>query len=178
MPDLLTQLTSFTVFAAIAALGFCFLLASLLFGEIFGHFGDFDHDLDHGPTFFSPRVLSVFVTAFGASGAIAVHYGLSSLPASLIGFLNGVLFGTMIYWFARFLHGQQASTHVEGTDLVGKVARVTVAIPADGVGQVRVQLGDELVDKVAKSRSGEAIRDNHAVVIEQVLGEIVVVRPQ
>lgn len=178
MPELLTQLTSFTVFVGIAAVGFCFLLISLIFGEVFEHFGDFDHDIDHGPTFFSPRVLSVFITAFGAAGAIAIHYGFSSLGASIIGFLNGMIFGTMIFWFAKFLHGQQASTHVEGADLAGKVGRVTIAIPAGGVGQVRVQLGDELVDKVAKSKSGEAIRENNAVVIDQVLGEIVVVRPQ
>ena len=53
--DLLPPLNAFTVFLAIAAVGFLFLMVSLFFGEIFDHFdGGLDHDLDHGgPGFFS-----------------------------------------------------------------------------------------------------------------------------
>ena len=78
------ELNAFTVFLAIAAAGFLFLLLSLFFGGIFDHFdGGFDHDVDHGgPGFFSTRVISVFVTAFGGFGAIATYYGFGPLPAS------------------------------------------------------------------------------------------------
>ena len=82
MTELFSQFSAFTVFLAIAAIGFLFLLVSLIFGEIFEHFGDghFDHDLSHGgPSFFSVRILSVFVTAFGGFGAVGIHYGLSML---------------------------------------------------------------------------------------------------
>lgn len=180
MPDILTQLSSFTVFLGIALLGFGFLVISLFFGELFDHLGaDFDHDLDHGgPGFFSPRVMSVFITAFGAAGAIATQYGLSPVPASGIGFVSGLTFATLIFYFARFLYGQQASTKLEGTDMVGKTARVVVAIPKGGVGQVRIQIGEELVDKIARSKDEEAIRENTPVTIEQSLGEILIVRPQ
>ena len=63
----LFSLNAFTVFLAIGALGFLFLMVSLVFGEIFEHLdSSLDHDLDHGgPGFFSTRVMSVFVTAFG-----------------------------------------------------------------------------------------------------------------
>ena len=73
-------LNAFSVFLAIAAVGFLFLMISLFFGEIFEHFdGSLDHDLDHGgPGFFSTRVLSVFITAFGGFGAIATDYGLGT----------------------------------------------------------------------------------------------------
>lgn len=178
MPGWLSQVSAFSVFLSIAALGFLFLLVSLMFGEIFEHFGDFDHDLDHGgPSFLSPRVLSVFITAFGGFGAVGIYYGLSTPAASGVGFASGVCFATMIYLFARFLYGQQASTHLQSEDLLGKTARVVVGIPKGGVGQVRCQLGEEVFDKIARSKDGGAIPENTIVVIDQILSEIVVIRP-
>jgi membrane protein implicated in regulation of membrane protease activity len=171
----LMQPSAFTVFVAIAAVGFLFLLITLFFGEIFEHF---DHDFDHGgPSFFSTRVISVFVTAFGAFGAIAVRYGLSPLAASGVGFASGLAFGSLVYLFAQFLFGQQASSDVHTTDLVGQSARVIVSIPAGGVGQVRCRIGEELVDKIARARDGLAIAEHTAVRIEEILGEVVVVKP-
>lgn len=174
--DLFEGMSAFTVFLAIAAVGFVFLLVSLFFGEIFEHF---DVDFDHGgPSFFSARVISVFVTAFGSFGAIGVRYGLSPLGASLAGTGGGVLFGSLVYMFARFLYGQQASSDVGAADLLGQSARVVVTIPAGGVGQVRIRLGEELVDKIARAGDGNAIAEHSAVKIEQVLGEVVVVKRQ
>ena len=179
MPDALTHLSAFTVFLAIAALGFLFLLISLVFGEIFEHFegAGWDHDLSHGgPSFLSVRVISVFVTAFGGFGAIGVHYGLSTLAASGLGFVSGLGFASMIYAFARFLYGQQASSDIHSTDFVGQTARVIVRIPADGVGQIRCQVGEDLVDKIARSEDGQPIPENTLVEVKQLLGEVVVVR--
>ncbi len=181
MPDWLTQVSAFTVFLGIGGVGFLFLLISLIFGEVFEHFDhSFDHDLDHGgPTVLSPRVMSVFITAFGGFGAMATHYGLTILPASGVGFVAGATFGAIIFYFARFLYGQQATTQVRSADITGRTARVIVAIPgAGGVGQVRVQVGEEIIDKVARSRDGAAIAANAIVEVQEVLGEIVIVRPQ
>jgi membrane protein implicated in regulation of membrane protease activity len=171
-------LNAFSVFLAIAAIGFLFLLISLFFGEMFEHFdGGLDHDLDHGgPGFFSTRVLSVFITAFGGFGAIATEYGLGPLAASGIGALGGVILATPIYFFARFLFGQQATSESRTQDLVGQVGRVVVTIPPGGVGQVRCKIGEELVDKIARGRDPEAIAENTSVVVEEVVGETVVVR--
>jgi membrane protein implicated in regulation of membrane protease activity len=178
LAELFSQFSAFSVFLGIAAVGFVFLLISLIFGEMFEHFGDghFDHDLGHGgPSFFSTRILSVFITAFGGFGAIGTHYGLSVLPSSGLGFGSGVFFASLIYAFAHFLYGQQASSDVKTSDMVGKAARVVVAIPAGGVGQVRCQLGEELFDKVARAADDAAIPENTVVRIEQILGEIVIV---
>jgi hypothetical protein len=180
LAGLFETLSAFTVFLAISAIGFVFLLVTFLFGEAFEHLG-FDHDIDHdldggGPSFFSPRVLSVFITAFGGAGAIATYYGLSTLPASGVGLLTGGVFGAMIYAFARFLFGQQATTEVKTLDFVGRTARVIIGIPKDGVGQVRCQIGEEMVDKVARSGDGKAIAENTPVKVEQVLGEMVIVK--
>jgi len=176
--DLSQGVSAFTVFLAIAAVGFAFLLVSLFFGEIFEHFdGALDHDLEHGgPGFFSTRVLSVFVTGFGGFGAIATDYGFGPLPASGIGALSGVVLAMPVYWFARFLYGQQASSDSRTSDLVGQTGRVVVAIPAGGVGQVRCRIGEELIDRLARARDRIAIAENDAVVIEEVVGETIIVK--
>jgi hypothetical protein len=175
------QLSAFTVFLGIGAIGFLILLTSFFFGEIFEHFdgGGWDHDLGHGgPSFFSMRVLSVFITGFGGFGAIGIHFGLSVLVSSGVGFLSGLMAASIIYSFAKFLYSQQASTEVKTSDLVGRTARVVVAIPAGGVGQVRCQIGEELIDKTAQTADGSGIAENAIVHVEQVLGEIAIVRHQ
>jgi membrane protein implicated in regulation of membrane protease activity len=174
------ELNAFTVFLAIAAVGFLILILSLFFGGLFDHLdGGLDGHMDHGgPGFFSTRVVSVFVTAFGAFGAIATNYGLGPLAASSIGFVGGFILATPIFLFARFLYGQQASSESRTSDLVGQTGRVIVTIPAGGVGQVRCRIGEELIDKVARARQGDVIPENSAVRVEEVLGEMVIVTRQ
>lgn len=173
--EFLPPLSAFTVFLAIAAIGFLFLVIALVFGEIFDFF-DHDTDVDvGGPGIFSTRVMAVFVTAFGGFGAIATKYGAEPVVASLVGLASGVVFGGAILGFARFLYGQQASSEVRSGDLVGQSARVIIAIPANGVGQIRCRIGEELVDKIAQSRDGAAIAEHASVKVETVLGETVIV---
>ena len=174
--DFLPQLSAFTVFLAVCAVGFLFLLISLVFGGLFDFF-ETDHDFDTGgPGFFSSRVMAVFVTAFGGFGAVATYYGLGAVPASLVGFGSGLVFGGAIYALARVLYNQQASTEVRAGDLVGAIGRVVIGIPSGGVGQIRVRLGEELMDKIARTRDGMAIAENTSVQIEEVLGETVIVK--
>jgi membrane protein implicated in regulation of membrane protease activity len=101
---------------------------------------------------------------------------LSPLPASAIGFAGGLVFGGAVYVFARFLYGQQASSELRSSDLVGQSARVVVTIPSGGVGQIRCRLGEELIDKVARAGDNGTIPENALVKIEEVLGEVVIVR--
>lgn len=182
MSEWLSSVTAFGVFLSIAGIGFLFLLISLVFGEVFDFFhfdADFDHGLDHGgPSFFSTRVLSVFITAFGGVGAIGVRYGMSTGTASLLGLGSGAALGSLIYWFAHFLYSQQASSDMSSRDMVGQTGRVIVGIPAGGVGQVRLQMGETLVDKIARSHDGEPIPENAVARVEEILGETVVVRRQ
>lgn len=176
--DFLSPSTAFSVFLAVASVGFLFLMISLVFGEIFDFFdGGLDHDLEHGgPGFFSTRAMGVFITSFGGFGAIGTHYGLSPLPASLLGLGSGLVFGGAVVVFARFLYGQQASSDVRAHDLVGQSARVVVTIPPGGVGQVRCRVGEELIDKVARAGDDGLIPENATVRVEDVLGEVVIVR--
>ena len=123
MADWYAHVSQFTVFLALSAAGFLFLLVALFFGEIFEHLdGSADHDCGHGgPSFFSVRIISVFITAFGGFGAVATHYGFGVLGSSGVGFLSGATFAGLIYAFASFLYGQQASTDIHPRDVVGQI---------------------------------------------------------
>ena len=86
--------------------------------------------------------------------------------------------GGAVYAFGRFLWSQQSATEVRTTDLVGQTARVNVAIPEGGLGQVRCRIGEQLVDKIARADDGKAIAENSVVQIQEVLGETVIVKRQ
>jgi len=175
------SLSAFAIFLAIAAVGFLFLIVSLMFGEIFGH-GDIGahggdvHGDAHGVGFLNLRVLSVFVTAFGGFGAIGVHLGYRTEISTAIGLVGGFIFGGIIYLFASFLYGQQASSGVGVGELVGRTGQISVAIPAGGLGQVRCALGESVVEKLARTVDGGAIPANTSVKIESIVGETVLVR--
>jgi membrane protein implicated in regulation of membrane protease activity len=180
----LLGISAFTIFLAIAAIGFLFLVVSFAFGEVFGHgdMGGHDADVhgdlhgDHGVSFFSTRILSVFITAFGGFGAVGVHLGYRIEISTGIGLLGGLVFGTLIYLFASFLYSQQASSDIRVSELVGRTAQVTVAIPPNGLGQVRCALGESIIEKIARTQDGAAIPANTSVRIESVVGETVLVR--
>ena len=100
---------AFTVFAAIGLIGFLFLLLSLVIGELFDHGADLGHGgFEHGgPGFLSSRVLSVLVTAFGGTGAIATQMGAGTMVSSIIGAVVGL---TLILlkkqeWSSRLPYG-------------------------------------------------------------------------
>jgi len=180
----LLGISAFAVFLGIAALGFLFLLVSFVFGEASGHgsLGAHDaapHDVHgdaHGVSIFSTRILSVFITAFGGFGAIGIHLGYRIEVSTVLGLVGGVVFGGLIYMFASFLYSQQASSDVRVSELIGRTAQVTVAIPQDGLGQVRCSLGESVVEKIARTEDGGAIPVNTSVKIESIVGETVLVR--
>jgi hypothetical protein len=60
--------------------------------------------------------------------------------------------------------------------MLGQTGRVIIGIPAGGVGQVRCRVGEELVDKIARSHDGAPVPEHSTVRVEEVLGETIVVR--
>ena len=177
---ILAAFSAFGVFLGLAAIGFLILIVSFVMGEIFD-LGDWfgHHDIDThggGPSFLSGRILSVFVTAFGGFGAIGIHSGFGMGVSTAMGLASGFVFGGLVYAFVRFLHGQESSSNIRVGDLVGNSAEVTVAIPKGGLGQVRCQLGESVVEKIARSADGGEIPSNTLVKIEAIVGETVLVR--
>ena len=178
---ILLSFSAFGIFLGIAAMGFFFLLFSLLAGDLFGHGDVGGHAADvhgdiQGVSFFSTRVLSVFITAFGGFGAVGIHLGYSIELSTLLGLVGGIIFGGIIYLFASFLFSQQASSDIRTSDLVGGTAQVTVAIPAGGLGQVQLTLGESVIEKIARSQDGGAIPAGVLVIIEAIVGDAILVR--
>lgn len=176
--DFISSTNLLLLFAIIGGVGFVFLLASLVLGDIFEMFGGEadiggDSGVDFG--FLDSRVIAVFVTAFGGFGAIAVWSGYGAVASSIAGLLGGVVFGGVVSAFGRFLIGQQASTTVTDEDLVGRTAQVTVAIKPGELGQVTARVGDERVEKLARTTGGDEIRPGTVVKISAVAGDSVIV---
>ncbi len=175
--DFLTNLNLFAIFAIIGGVGFVFLLASLVLGDLFEMFGahaDIGGDgLDFG--FLDSRVLAVFITAFGGFGAIGVQMGYGAAVSSGIGLFGGVVFAGVVSLFGRFLIGQQASSSVADSDLVGKTAQVAVAIKPGEIGQITIRIGDERVEKIARSGGDEEIKAGSLVKVLAVAGDSVIV---
>jgi membrane protein implicated in regulation of membrane protease activity len=185
MTDLFSSITPLAVFIGIASVGFLFLLVTFLLGD-FDHDADVGHEvqMDHdaaghehgGPSFLSTRVLSVLITSFGAIGAIGLSLGLGPAVSSILGLAGGFALGWVVFVFARFLFGQQASTDISVNDLIGQTAKVTVAIPPGGFGQVRCVIGETQIERIARATDTQGIPFNESVVVEGIEEGSVIVR--
>ncbi len=173
------------IYLTLAVVGVVLLLGMLLVGELSG--GDHElshdmvagHDVDHsaGPSIFSTRIISAFITAFGVGGVVGRYYGLSHPMSSGIGVVFGVVMSSVVYQFAKVLYSQQASSELRMDTLVGTTAEVSVAIPADGVGQIVFQARGERTEQIARSAGGTAIARGSQVTITSVGGDAVSVAP-
>jgi len=175
--DFLTNLNLLTLFVIIGAIGFVFLLASLVLGDLFELFGGHADLGGDGTDFglFDSRVIAVFITAFGGFGAIGVQLAFGPAASSVIGLLGGVIFGGIVSSFGRFLIGQQSSTTVTDDMLIGRTAQVTVAIKPGELGQITCRVGDERVEKVARFVSGDEIKAGSLVKVTSIAGDSVIV---
>lgn len=180
--DFVTNLSLLGLFVIIGGIGFVFLLISLVVGDIFEMFGGGTPDLgvDSGVDFgfLDSRVLAVFITAFGGFGAIGAQMGFGPLVSSFFGLMGGVVFAAVVSVFGRFLVGQQASSTFTDDALVGKTAQVTVTIRPGEMGQISTRIGDERVDKIARSRDGEEIKAGTTVTVAGVAGDSVLVEKE
>lgn len=174
------------IYAMIGAAGFILLLGMLLVGEVFGgdhEVGAHDVAVEHadadvgGPSLFSVRIMASFLTAFGVGGIVARYYDLSHPAASGVGVAAGIVMAAIVYQFAKVLYGQQASSELKMTSLVGKTAEVSVGIPAAGVGQVTLTVGGERTEHIARSAGGAAVPRGTEVVITALRGDSVIVSP-
>lgn len=164
-----------TIFLAIGGLGFLFLVISLVIGDIFDTLG-FNFDGPNGDFgVLDSRVISVFLTAFGGFGAIGVSLGFGALGGSMLGLLGGAAFGAVVYYFGRFLSGQESSSSVSSDALVGRPAQVIVGIKPGQLGQVACRIGGERVEKLARTAGGEEITAGQIVRIDSIGSDSVIV---
>ncbi|HEX8288397.1 MAG TPA: hypothetical protein VF556_10395 [Pyrinomonadaceae bacterium] len=165
-----------TIFLIIGGLGFLFLLISFIVGDIFEAVGlDFGLDASHDFGVFDSRVISVFLTAFGGFGAIGTTIGYGAVGSSLFGLLGGFVFGAVVFYFGKLLYSQQSTSSVSTADLIGRRGQVVVGIKPNQLGQISCSVGEERVEKLARTRNGEEIKAGALVRIESIGSDSVIV---
>jgi membrane protein implicated in regulation of membrane protease activity len=182
------SMTFFWIFVA----GAGFTLVFFIFGEIFDGMEDVFHgafdalhldgifhiDADGGPSAFSPRVLSVFVTVFGGAGFISSVKKLGPVESSLIGIGSGVVIASIFFMIFRWIHHQQSTSTINTHQLVGALGTVRTAIPSDGVGEVVVDYVGSRQSRSAKSSDGRSIGESTSIIVKEVRGQMLIVESQ
>jgi dipeptide/tripeptide permease len=167
----------FAVFLIICGVGFLFLMISLLIGDLFEAF-DFDLDIDGSDGNFGmldSRVISVFLTAFGAMGALTMQFGYGPLAAVGAGIGSGLLFGALVFAFGYLLYSQQSTSNVGNRDLVGRTAKVVVGIKPGELGQISCTVGEERIEKLARVKGDVELKEGETVFIEEAGTEAFIV---
>jgi membrane protein implicated in regulation of membrane protease activity len=165
-----------TVFLIIGAIGLAFLLISFIVGDIFDLIGlNFDVANDDFGLLDS-RVISIFLTAFGGFGAIASKLGFGAFPSSMFGLLGGAILGYIVYRFGKLLYQQQSTSSVTNEDFIGRTAKVTVAIMPNQIGQITFLIGEERVEKLARSIDNLEIPLGATVKVDSFAGDSILVR--
>ncbi len=177
--------TLLLIFLITGAIGFLFLMISLIIGDIFDaldlDFGadidldadvDADFDSSGGASFgiLDSRVISMFLTAFGFVGAIALQLGVGGVLGVLIGIGSGLILGGLIFAFGYYLVSQEASSPVTNRELVGHAAKVIVDIKPESIGQISFNVREQRIDKLARTRDGKEIKAGETVFIEEIAG--------
>ena len=174
------------IYIACLALGLLFTIISAAAGHLFGgHDGGpdvgtgghaeagYDHSGVPGISFFSPTVLSCFVTAFGACGIILSrikatdHVWISAPISAVAGFLMAGLAFLLFNWM--FKQTQSSSESRIGT-LAGLTASIITPIPENGVGEIAYVQSGARYTAPARTENGTPIAAGKAVRITRIVG--------
>jgi membrane-bound ClpP family serine protease len=162
------------VYVAIALVGVLFLLASSLFDGVL----DFLHlDADDGTSPLSGKVIAAALTAFGAAGMLATYADWPRTLAALTSGIVALLVGASVWWATGALYRQTASTDVTMASMRGRLAEVTIGIPAGSVGEVLLTAATSTRAMIARSSDGSAIAPGATVRIVETIGNTVIVEP-
>lgn len=173
------------IYAICLVVGLLFTLISAVAGHLFGgHDGmdvgtgghaeaGFDSSGVPGISFFSPTVLSSFVTAFGAFGLIfskidATQSPWLSAPLALAG---GGLVSAGVFWiFNTMFKKTQSSSESSVATLVGYSASIITPIPENGVGEIAYVQGGSRYTAPARTEKGNAVAAGRSVKITRIVG--------
>src|SRR5437899_5468131 len=174
------------IYTACLALGLLFTIISAFTSHFFGgHDGHmdvgtgghaeagYDHSGVPGISFFSPTVLSCFVTAFGACGLILtrIEATKSVWISAPISAMAGLIMATLAFLLFNWMFEKtQSSSEVRVASLVGQTASIITPIPENGVGEIAYVQGGSRYTAPARSEKGAAISGGRAVKITRIIG--------
>src|SRR6266436_7561917 len=175
------------IYTACLALGLLFTIISAFTSHFFGggHDGHmdvgtgghaeagYDHSGVPGISFFSPTVLSCFVTAFGACGLILSRIESTrnvwiSAPISAVA---GVSMASLAFVLFNWMFKKtQSSSESRVASLVGQAASIITPIPANGVGEIAYVQGGTRYTAPARTESGSSVPAGKPVRITRIVG--------
>jgi membrane protein implicated in regulation of membrane protease activity len=177
------------IYTACLALGLLFTIVSAVAGHLFGGHdvdgsgGDvgtgghaeagYDHSGLPGISFFSPTVLSCFVTAFGACGLILSHIpGTRSMwiSAPVSSIAGASMAGLAFLLFNWMFQKTQSSSESRVSSLVGQIASIITPIPPNGVGEIAYVQGGSRYTAPARTESGAPVPAGKPVRITRIVG--------
>ncbi len=173
------------IYTACLALGLIFTIISAFAGHLFGgHDGadvgtgghaeaGFDHSGLPGISFFSPTVLSCFVTAFGACGLILsrVEATKSVWVSAPISAVAGLVVALVAFSLFNYMFKQtQSSRESRVSSLLGQTASIVTPIPKDGVGEISYIQGGSRYTAPARTESGTPVPAGKPVKITRIVG--------
>jgi membrane protein implicated in regulation of membrane protease activity len=126
----------------------------------------------------SGTTIATFITGFGAGGTLAHFLFGWSKPAGLACATgSGLALAAAAYFVLElvFTH-TQAGSEFAVSDMAGRDAEITVAIPSGGVGEIAFQVKGQRELAAARTIDGSALTKGQAVVIDRVGGPTVYVR--
>jgi membrane-bound ClpP family serine protease len=173
------------IYVACLALGLLFTLISAFTSHFFGSGHDVHADLgtgghaeagyDHsgvpGISFFSPTVLSCFVTAFGACGIILTKLQLPVWISAPVSAITGVVMAGLAFLLFNWSFKQtQGSSESRVGSLAGMTASIITPIPKNGVGQIAYVQGGSRYNAPARTENGTPIASGKLVRITRIVG--------
>lgn len=156
--------------------GALFALVTLVFGQAL----DLDGLLDiEGGDFLNTTTIAAFVICFGGAGVLLATYSTLGVAAVLaIGGGAALVGATAIqFLYVRPMQRAERSVAFSVKELVGQTAQVTIPIPAEGYGEVMLQIGGGNVCQIARSGDGNQIPTGARVVVIESVPDSVSVIP-
>jgi len=176
------------VFSCLAFGGFLFLLLTSVFSggdDADAHFdhdvdGDADGDGDSGGdhstvSFFSPKILAIFLLAFGASGAIATTQGASPVISTIVAIVGAAVVAVLALLMLRLMYSQQCNSLITNVNIAGSRGHVVTRIPLRGIGEVSLVVNQQSVTRLARSLKGSEIAIGRPVKVVSADGDTLLV---
>ncbi|UOQ42932.1 protease [Halobacillus salinarum] len=152
--------------------GLLFALLTVVVGDLISDLFDgmFEFLSMDGPQYIQPMVVVGFITTLGGSGILLHDY--TSLPQFLsltAAILIGLIISILVYFlYVKPMNKAESSTGFSYDELKGKAAEVTIAIPAQGYGEIMLVVGGSNTTQIAQGIEKEAIPGGEKVVIVDV----------
>lgn len=155
-----------------AIFGVAFALISFLFGEIIGEWLGGVFHFDHFG-FASPIIVVGGATAFGAFGVFFNRLlDIEGGTLFLLSFGSAVAVSLISYFsYVRPMRKAESSLGISIAEMEGKIVKVTIPIPADGLGEVIYKSQTGIINFTAISFDNVDIPLGSEAIVVRVVGK-------